>query len=185
MKLLLKILFFIIAMIITVEDCTSSTVINLSQETTTYQFQQEESNICSFVFENYSEKYCFKEEKVVTCSERGKERETIVAKGGTSAFRSFTSSNFRHNLGKMTGNIPANSQAHHVFPQKFASQFSKAGINIHDPKYGVWWNSSSHLQNAAGYNAAWSNFLSINPSQTQILNYGRQLMNQYGIPVFF
>jgi hypothetical protein len=112
-------------------------------------------------------------------------RNPLASKTGTTAFRSFTSSNFRQNLGKLTGDIPENSHAHHVFPQKFASQFSKAGININDPRYGVWWNSSSHLQNAAGYNAAWSNYLSTNPSQTQILNYGRQLMGQYGIPVFF
>ena len=79
----LKIILFIFTMIITVEDLTSSTVVNLSQETTTYQFQQTESKIVSSVFGNYSEKYCSKEEKGVTCSERGKEREGVVAKTGT------------------------------------------------------------------------------------------------------
>ena len=43
---------------------------------------------------------------------------TVAAQGGTTAFRSFTASNFRTNLGRLTGNIPANSQAHHVFPKK-------------------------------------------------------------------
>lgn len=85
----------------------------------------------------------------------------------------------------MTGNIPANSQAHHVFPQKFQSIFSSKGINIHDPKFGTWWGTSSHLKNASGYNAAWEGFLRTNPSQSQIMNYGRQLMGQYGIPVGF
>ncbi|QQS28145.1 MAG: DUF2380 domain-containing protein [Sphingobacteriales bacterium] len=108
-----------------------------------------------------------------------------AAKGSTSLFKSFTKSNFRHNLGQLTGNIPANSHAHHVFPQKFANQFSKAGINIHDPKFGVWWQTSSHLKNASGYNEVWKQFFKNNPTQSQILDKGRQLMQQYGIPVNF
>ena len=86
-KLFLKILLFIFAMIITVEEIKSSTVISFSQETTTYQFQQTESKIVSSVFGNYSEKNCSKEEKVVTCSERGKERERVAANTGTTAIR--------------------------------------------------------------------------------------------------
>jgi len=109
----------------------------------------------------------------------------VAAKRGTTVFKSFTKSNFRHNLGQLTGNIAANSQAHHVFPQKFANQFSKAGINIHDPKFGAWWQTSGHLKNASGYNAAWEEFLIPSRSQTEILNFGRQLMGKYGIPVGF
>jgi hypothetical protein len=109
----------------------------------------------------------------------------IATKGSTALFKSFTKSNFRYNLGKLTGNIPANSQAHHVFPQKFQSVFSSKGINIHDPKFGVWWQTSGHLKNVSGYNAAWESFLRTNPSQSQIMNYGRQLMKQYGISVGF
>ncbi|MEM6738419.1 MAG: DUF2380 domain-containing protein, partial [Bacteroidota bacterium] len=109
----------------------------------------------------------------------------VAAKSSNTVFRSFTKSNFRTNLGRLTGKVPANSQAHHVFPQKFGTQFSKRGINIHDPKFGTWWETSSHLKNARGYNAAWESFLSTNPNQSQILNYGRQLMGQYGIPVGF
>jgi len=82
MKIFLKILFFIFTMIITVGEAKSSTVVNLSQKTTVCWFQKTESIIVSFVFENYSEKYCVKEEKVVSCNERGKERETVAAKGG-------------------------------------------------------------------------------------------------------
>jgi RHS repeat-associated protein len=108
-----------------------------------------------------------------------------VAKGGTVAFRSFTSGNFRYNLGKLTGNMPANSQAHHVFPQAFQERFTTKGINIHDPKFGVWWETSSHLKNANVYNSAWESFLRTNPTQPQILDKGRQLMQQYGISVGF
>ena len=98
----------------------------------------------------------------------------------------FTKSNFRSNLIKATGLNPGKaSQAHHVFPQKFESIFGSKGINIHDPKFGSWWETTSHLKNASGYNAAWETFLKTNPSQSQIMNYGRQLMGQYGLPVGF
>jgi RHS repeat-associated protein len=108
-------------------------------------------------------------------------------KGSATALRSFTKSNFRTNLGRLTGKVPTNAQAHHVFPQKYATRFSKAGINIHDPKFGAWWETTSHLKNASPYNNAWGAFFSKypNPTQSQILNQGRTLMHQYGIPVGF
>jgi hypothetical protein len=108
-----------------------------------------------------------------------------VADASATLFKSFTKSNFRHNLGQLTGNIPANSQAHHVFPQAFQGRFAAKGINIHDPKFGVWWETSSHLKNAKSYNAAWESFFRTNPSPSQILDKGRQLMQQYGIQVGF
>ena len=82
MKIFLKILFFIFTMIITVGEVQSSTVINLSQEATAYLFQQTESNIVSFVFENHSEKYCLKEEKAVSYREQGVSTNTVAAKTG-------------------------------------------------------------------------------------------------------
>lgn len=85
----------------------------------------------------------------------------------------------------MTGNVPANSQAHHIFPQAFEGRFAARGINIHDPKFGAWWKTSSHLKNAKAYNAAWEGFFKTNPSQSQIMDFGRQLMGRYGIPVGF
>lgn len=114
-------------------------------------------------------------------------KSAVAAKGSTTAFRSFTSSNFRTNLGRLMGNVPANSKAHHIFPQKYQSFFNRAGVNIHDPKFGAWWEKSGHLKNAAGYNAKWAEFIRLNPNatQSQILNQGRTIMQQYGIPVFF
>lgn len=87
----------------------------------------------------------------------------------------------------MTGNVPANSQAHHVFRQKYLREFTDAGINIHNPKFGAWWETTSHLKNAKAYNDAWGAFFRAtpNPTQSQILNQGRTLMQQYGIPVGF
>ncbi|MCL2072650.1 MAG: hypothetical protein FWH18_01915, partial [Marinilabiliaceae bacterium] len=109
----------------------------------------------------------------------------IVNTGTKTAFRSFTSSNFRYNLGKFTGSIPAKSQAHHIFPKKHAPDFFKAGININNPKYGVWWETTSHLKNASSYNAAWGEFLLKDRTPSEILNFGRQLMSEYGFIVGF
>ena len=105
----------------------------------------------------------------------------------STAFESFTKNNFRANLGKLTEYVPVNSHAHHIFPQKFQSFFKRHGINIHDPKFGAWWEKSVHLKNAAGYNAKWADFIRLNPNATQspILNQGRTIMQQYGIPIGF
>ena len=117
----------------------------------------------------------------------GKLTGKTAVKSSTRTFRSFTSNNFRHNLGQLTGNIPANAQAHHVFPQQYKSYFDNAGINIHDPKYGVWWETSGHLKNATRYNANWAEFIARNPNatQVQIFNHGRTMMQQHGIQVGF
>ena len=108
---------------------------------------------------------------------------------GKTVFKAFTSNNFRRNLGKLTGNIPSNSQAHHVFPQanEFSSFFNAKKINIHDPKFGTWWNSSSHGKNAYQYNAQWRQWISNNPNATtsDVMNYGRQIMEQYGLSVHY
>lgn len=58
-------------------------------------------------------------------------------------------------------------------------------MNIHDPKFGAWWETSGHLKNTAGYNAKWADLIRLNPNttQSQILNQGRTIMQQYGILV--
>ena len=98
-------------------------------------------------------------------------------------FRSFSRSNFRHNLVQLSGQNPGSSaQAHHIFPVKFQTQFNAAGINIHNPAYGAWWSTTSHLLNAAAYNSAWQQFFRVNSSAShqQIFNFARQLMQGYG-----
>ncbi len=98
-----------------------------------------------------------------------------------SALGNFTASNFRNNLIKLTGENPSTEeQAHHVFPQKFRSFFEKAGINIDDPRFGSWWEASSHQKSAASYNKIWNDFLSTNPSKSQILREGRAIMTAFG-----
>jgi hypothetical protein len=102
-------------------------------------------------------------------------------------FRQFTQGNFRHNLTKLLGYAPKNAQAHHALPVKFESQFAKAGINIHDPRYGAWWDATAHSQASSAYNQAFEAFFrgSPNASATQILDFGRGLAQRYGLDVVF
>ena len=86
-------------------------------------------------------------------------------------------------LVQLSGQNPGSSaQGHHIFPVKFLKKFNAAGINIHNPAYGTWWSTTSHLQNAAAYNSAWQQYFMVNPSasQQQIFNFARQIMQRYG-----
>ena len=102
-------------------------------------------------------------------------------------YRPFTRANFRHNLAQRTGGIPENAQAHHVLPVKFEVQCSKAGINIHDPKFGTWWPRRAHQKNARAYNDRWEEFLRTNknPTGEHILRFGRTLAKEYGLAIGF
>lgn len=106
------------------------------------------------------------------------------AKTSRQAYRSFTSRNYRYNLQVLTGKSGVGMDAHHIFPQarRFQSYFRKAGINIHDPKNLVWWESKAHRSAARAYNNAWSDFFRANPNATgqQIQIFGESLMKQYG-----
>ena len=70
--------------------------------------------------------------------------------------------------------------AHHIFPQEFEIIFKRAGIDIHDPKYGVWWELHEHRQNAKAYNAEWKRFLEGNKTKEEILEKARTLAVKYG-----
>jgi RHS repeat-associated protein len=95
----------------------------------------------------------------------------------------FTASNFRANLIKLTGKEPAGAQAHHVFAQKFEADFAARGVNIHDPKFGAWWNAAEHQVKSAEYNQKWATFLSTDPSAAQIKRHGKLLAWKYGFDV--
>lgn len=45
--------------------------------------------------------------------------------------------------------------AHHIFPQKFRKFFKSIGINVDNPDFGIWLESSEHLKNAYFYNEVW------------------------------
>jgi RHS repeat-associated protein len=99
-------------------------------------------------------------------------------------FKPFTRENFRDNLKLLTGeNPPSNIHAHHVLPQKFGPQFARAGINIHEPRYGAWWEAQGHWSNAGSYNSLWAEFLQSNPGRQAIHDFGREASIRFGIAV--
>lgn len=99
----------------------------------------------------------------------------------------FTEDNFRENLGRLTGRLPKDEDAHHVLPQEFRPQFRRAGINIDDPRYGAWWERTAHQQASSAYNVAWREFFrkNLSPSAEQILQYGRKLSAEFGLHASF
>jgi hypothetical protein len=89
--------------------------------------------------------------------------------------------NFRGNLIDATGFDPGGlAHAHHIFPHKYAAEFSRVGVNIN--RYGSWWETTSHLQNAGKYNDTWGQFfrLNTNPTKLQIYNEAIRLKNLFG-----
>lgn len=111
----------------------------------------------------------------------------VLMKPPANGFKSFTEDNFRENLARLTGQTPPGAHAHHVFPQQFAREFRAAGINIHDPKFGAWWERSSHLKNSAAYNRLWRELLDREPPPTlhELLRFGRELGHKYGFQVHY
>ena len=93
---------------------------------------------------------------------------------------SYTSSNFRKNLGKLTGGEVKGADAHHIFPKVFEKDFKAAGIDIHDPQYGVWWELHEHRQKAKAYNAEWKKFLHGTKTQEEIIEKAQEMAKKYG-----
>ena len=72
-----------------------------------------------------------------------------------------------------------------MFPQKFAVQFRKAGINIHDPRFGAWWETKAHQQAVFNYNAKWEQFMRGKRSAEEILQFGRKISAEHGLTIGF
>jgi hypothetical protein len=108
-----------------------------------------------------------------------------IAKEASRGFKAFTEGNFRENLARLTGKMPEGAHAHHVFPQVLAKKFQKAGINVHDPRFGTWWEQSSHLRNSAEYLKRWKEFLENDHTFEEILQFGREMGVKYGFQVNF
>jgi glyoxylase-like metal-dependent hydrolase (beta-lactamase superfamily II) len=70
-----------------------------------------------------------------------------------------------------------------VFPQKLARQFKTAGINIHQPNLMVWWERGAHSRASRQYNARWERFFrrNQNPTDGQVLDFGRRQAEDYGL----
>ena len=106
---------------------------------------------------------------------------------GGPEFKEFIQRYFRENLQILTGITGEGMQAHHVLPVHFIEKFTTAGINIHDPMYGAWVDSSVHLSFSYDYSAEWEAFFSqyANPTQVQILDFARELAQKYGVEIYF
>jgi hypothetical protein len=120
-----------------------------------------------------------------TPDEGGQIQSSGTAREGSRGFKPFTESNFRENLARLTGRMPEGAHAHHVFPQVLAKRCQRVGINVHDPKFGAWWEKSSHLKKATEYTRRWAEFLDNEPTYTQILEFGRKLGSEFGFQVNF
>jgi hypothetical protein len=108
-----------------------------------------------------------------------------LGSAGRASLRSLTKRNFRENLARSTGGAVEGAHAHHIFPQEFADRFSKAGVNVHDPRFGAWWEAGGHLRNAGQYNAEWARFLREERTADEIMSFGRQISARYGITARF
>ena len=97
----------------------------------------------------------------------------------------FTRYNFRDNLAELSGERPADSDAHHMFPQEFEDQFRELGIDIHDPQYGSWWQSAEHRSLAKEYNDRWRSFLNENPTAAEVFEFGKTLAGEYELKIFY
>jgi hypothetical protein len=94
-------------------------------------------------------------------------------------------SDYRKNLIRYTGFDPGKAaEAHHVLPQKYRSDFVKAGINIDDPKHLIWMEKKFHREISRSYNDQWRKFMRDNEvfTKDQALEMGRRTMYKIGIP---
>ena len=107
------------------------------------------------------------------------------AKAEFRGFKPFTESNFRENLARLTGRMPEDAHAHHVFPQKLADVFEELGINVQDPRFGAWWERSSHLKNSKRYTEQWERFFVKQRTVEEVLQFARELAHEYGFQVNF
>ncbi len=115
----------------------------------------------------------------------GGTRPNPVQLSGDLGLRSYTLANFRHNLIKLTGNVDpgADFPAHHVIPKQFIRQAQRLGINVHDPRNGMFLPRATHQRiHAEGYNPQWQRFFNQNPtSAQQVYDFGQRMLYNYGI----
>ncbi len=101
----------------------------------------------------------------------------------------YTKNNFRKNLEKLTGETPGgDKQAHHVFPQQYIGEFQTIDktLNIHDPRYGAWWETMIHQQRSAEFAADWRTFLATpNLTKDACQAFASSLAQKYGFPINF
>jgi len=105
-----------------------------------------------------------------------------------SIFLQFLPENFRENLMRLTGlsdEAFKGLQAHHVLPQAFRKDFAAAGLNVDDPVFGTWVDST-HQKWTQAYQDAWNEFLDpfrkndTHPTIEQVFAYAESLADRFG-----
>jgi RHS repeat-associated protein len=92
--------------------------------------------------------------------------------------------NLAHRVPQPTG---GNYDAHHMLPKKFAEQFQKIGINVHDPRWGAWVETARHTGKGGihpqGYNDWWAEWLGARDVFTveDVVAFAEQLALEKGI----
>jgi RHS repeat-associated protein len=124
-------------------------------------------------------KFLSKGEKAIEDADKTAEGIKFLAK---------TSDNFRTNLMRLTGKTKDavdTLQAHHVLPQEFAKDFKNAGLDVNDPIFGSWVDSS-HQKWSKAYNDEWRKLLKDGGrSASEILDKARELSVKYKFEVHF
>ena len=74
-----------------------------------------------------------------------------------------------------------------MLPVRFEVKCNKAGINIHHPRFGTWWQRRDHQKKARAYNTKWEKFFekNSNPTGEEILQFGRKIAGEYGFTIGF
>jgi hypothetical protein len=95
--------------------------------------------------------------------------------------------NFRQNLLRYTGiEDPGKwAQAHHSCPKSFWEDFAEIGIDVHNPRYGSWWETTAHQRTKDVYNLEWKEFFQKKRTYNEALDKGRILAKKYGFHVTY
>lgn len=75
--------------------------------------------------------------------------------------------------------------AHHIFPLELAPKFKSLfpDVDLDNPLYGAWWESSAHRSASKAYAKEWAKILNSNPTFDEVLDEARDLGAKYGFRV--
>ena len=96
-----------------------------------------------------------------------------------SAFVRTSRSTLSKRMKTLNGGVkPEGKHAHHMLPWDQIENMEKAGLDVNDPKYGMWLDAHEHLSKSHEYDQAWKAFFKENssPTASQILDEMKRLM---------
>lgn len=92
-------------------------------------------------------------------------------------------------LTQMTNEAIDGMDAHHVFPQKFSTEFTEIGLDFNNEQFGSWVKDSIHRGFSYEYNVDWNSFLHpVNnklPSYAETIEFGKMMAKKYGFDILF